>query len=270
MSIRETIDPNSSLWAWLAFDLWFHRTRRGLSLAQMGPVVRAARGTVSNWEAGRLRPQDDHMKRLDEAWNTGGHFQRLLYYARSGHDPDWFKQYMQYESGADVIKVYHGQSLPVPVQTYEYARSLLLAGAGAENIEGAMEIRLKRQEILSKARPPRVWILADETVLDHRVGGVDVMRDQFRRLLELGELPYITIRIVPLSAGAHPGFDGPFQILTVGSRDIAYAGAQIGGRLIEAGDEVRTLGVRFDEIGAEALSRSASRSLIEQKLKDLT
>ncbi|WP_149262401.1 helix-turn-helix transcriptional regulator, partial [Actinomadura sp. K4S16] len=89
MSVRETIDPNSSLWGWLAFDLWFHRTQRGLSLAQMGLIVRAARGTVSNWEAGRLRPQDDHMKVLDEAWNTGGHFQRLLYYARTGHDPDW-------------------------------------------------------------------------------------------------------------------------------------------------------------------------------------
>uniref|UniRef100_UPI001F34540B DUF5753 domain-containing protein n=1 Tax=Actinomadura sp. K4S16 TaxID=1316147 RepID=UPI001F34540B len=180
------------------------------------------------------------------------------------------KQYIQYESGAAVIKVYHGQSLPVPVQTYEYARSLLLAGAGAENIEGALEIRLKRQEILSKAQPPRVWILVDEAALDRLVGGVDVMRDQLRRLLELGELPHIIIRVVPLSAGAHPGFDGPFQILTVGSRDIAYAGAQIGGRLIEAGDEVRTLGVRFDEIGSEALSRSDSRSLIERKLKDLT
>lgn len=270
MSVRETIDPNSSLWAWLAFDLWFYRTQRGLSLAQVGLIAKAARGTVSNWEAGRLRPQDDHMKRLDEAWNTGGHFQRLLYYARTGHDPDWFKQYIQYESAADVIKIYHGQSLPVPVQTYEYARALLSAGAGAEDIEGALEVRLKRQEILGRSKRPRLWILVDETVLDHLVGGREVMADQLRRLLDLGESPHITIRIVPSSAGAHPGFDGPFQVLTVRNRDIAYAGAQIGGRLIEAGDEVRTLTIRFDEIGAEALSRSASRSLIEQKLKELS
>lgn len=33
MTVRESIDPNSSLWAWLAFDLWFYRTQRGLSLA---------------------------------------------------------------------------------------------------------------------------------------------------------------------------------------------------------------------------------------------
>ncbi|WP_433462770.1 helix-turn-helix domain-containing protein [Spirillospora sp. CA-128828] len=59
MSVRESIDPDSSLWAWLAFDLWLYRTRRGLSLAQTAQVVRVARGTVSNWEAGRLRPQGD-------------------------------------------------------------------------------------------------------------------------------------------------------------------------------------------------------------------
>lgn len=39
MSVRESIDPASSLWAWLAFDLWFHRTQRGLSLAQTAMVV---------------------------------------------------------------------------------------------------------------------------------------------------------------------------------------------------------------------------------------
>lgn len=270
MTAREAIDPNSSLWAWLAVDLWFCRTQRGLSLAQVGLIVKAARGTVSNWEAGRLRPQDDHMKRLDEAWSTGGHFQRLLHFARSGHDPDWFKQYIQYEAAADVIKIYHGQSLPVPVQTYEYARSLLSVGAGAEDIEGALEVRLTRQEMLSRPTPPRLWILIDETVLDHLVGGSEVMCDQLRRLLDLGQSPRIAIRIVPTSAGAHPGFDGPFQVLTVHGRDIAYAGAQIGGRLIEAGDEVRTLAIRFDEIGAEALSRSASKELIEQKLRELS
>jgi hypothetical protein len=48
MSVRESIDPTSSLWAWLAFDLWFYRTQRGLSLAQAGMIVHVTRATVSN------------------------------------------------------------------------------------------------------------------------------------------------------------------------------------------------------------------------------
>lgn len=75
MSVRETIDPKSSLGAWLAFDLWFYRTQRGLSPAQTAMIVNVTRGTVSNWEAGRLRPAEKCLKRLDESWNTGGHFE---------------------------------------------------------------------------------------------------------------------------------------------------------------------------------------------------
>jgi hypothetical protein len=48
MSVRESIDPTSSLWAWLAFDLWFYRTQRGRSLAQTGMIVHVTRATVSN------------------------------------------------------------------------------------------------------------------------------------------------------------------------------------------------------------------------------
>lgn len=53
-------------------------------------------------------------------------------------------------------------------------------------------------------------------------------------------------------------------------REIAYAGAQIGGRLIEAGDEADILAVRFDEIGALALTKAASRELIERIMRTYT
>jgi hypothetical protein len=74
------------------------------------------------------------------------------------------------------------------------------------------------------------------------------------------------------SAGRHPGHDGAFQLLTIGSpnigsREVAYAGAQIGGRLIEAGDEVATLAIWFGQIGDLALSKDDSRKLIEQVMR---
>ncbi len=37
---------------------------------------------------------------LDTARDTGGHFERLPWYARTGHNPDWFKQYIRYEIAA--------------------------------------------------------------------------------------------------------------------------------------------------------------------------
>ncbi|RAY14473.1 hypothetical protein DPM19_16100 [Actinomadura craniellae] len=267
MSVRESIDPKSSLWAWLAFDLWFYRTQRGLSLAQTGLVARVARGTVSNWEAGRLRPKDEYLTRLDQAWNTGGHFERLAWYARTGHDPDWFRQFVQYEEGADAIRVYHGKTIPVLLQTPEYAQAILWAAGRTREVEAESKSRMKRQEILRRDDPPFLWVLLDQEVLECPIGGDGVMRGQLQRLLEIMDDPRFSIRIVARSVGPHPGHDGAFQIYQVGDRCVAYAVAQIGGRLIEAGTEASTLGVRFDQIGALALSRDDSRKLVEQTLR---
>lgn len=268
MSVRETIDPNSSLWAWLAFDLWFYRTQRGLSLAQTALIVKVTRGTVSNWEAGRFRPDDRHMAALDKAWDTGGHFERLLYYARTGHDPDWFKQFIQYEGAADIIKVYHGKTIPPLAQTEAYAEALLQAAGRRHEMEAETRARMKRQEILARREPPYLWILLDQEVLENKLGSNAIMRDQLAHLHKMGESPRTMVRVVARSAGWHRGHDGPFQIFKIKSRELAYAGAQIGGRLIEAGDEVATLALWFDQIGALALSRDASRDLIEQTMRN--
>jgi len=267
MSVRETIDPDSSMWAWLAFDLWLHRTRRGLSLAQTARVVYVTRGTVSNWEAARGRPSDRHLRLLDEAWDTDGHFQRLHRYATQGHDPDWFRQYVHYEASAEVIKVFHGKTVPLLVQTEAYANAVLHAAGHVEIAEEMTKMRMQRQQVHGRKAPPRLWVLIDQEALECPVGGAVVMYKQCEHLLVLSEKAHVSIRVVPRSAGWHPGHDGPFQVLELKGRELAYAGAQIGGRLIEAGDEAKTVGVRFDEIGALAESRDASRDLIVQTMR---
>ncbi|MFC6878392.1 MULTISPECIES: helix-turn-helix domain-containing protein [Actinomadura] len=267
MSVRESIDPKSSLWAWLAFDLWFYRTQRGLSLAQTAMIVQVTRGTVSNWEAGRLRPRDTYMKRLDEKWNTGGHFERLHMFACNGHDPDWYKQYLQYERAATNIEIYHGKTIPAVLQTEAYTRALVADSEHGIDVAKEIDARLKRQEILARDDPPYLWVLLDQEVLECAVGGPDVMREQLAYLVEVGRLPRVTIRIIPRSAGRHPGHDGAIQILRVSSREVAYVGAQLGGRLIEGGDETAALALRFAQIGAVALSKNDSRSWIEKTMR---
>jgi transcriptional regulator with XRE-family HTH domain len=267
MSARESIDPKASLWNWLAYDLWFYRTKRGLSLARTAEIMGCTRGTVSNIEAGRLKINEKQAKALDTAWDTGGHFERLLWFARTGHDPDWFKQYTRYAVEAWMIRIYHGQLIPSPFQTEAYARALLVA-RGETDIDKLLEARLARQaEIMNRDTPPKLWMLLDEGVLERPVGESRVMQGQLAYLLDAGELPHVRIRIVPKAAGAHPGLDGPFQVFGLAGRDAAYAGAQIGGRLIETGAEVRALSIEYDQIGAEALPVSSSRNLIRQSME---
>nr|WP_051300220.1 DUF5753 domain-containing protein [Actinomadura rifamycini] len=207
------------------------------------------------------------MQLLDDAWKTGGHFQRLLFFARTGHDPDWFKQYIQYEENASVIKIYDGKRVPALIQTEGYARALLASAGLEEAGEREAEARRHRREILKRRVIPYIWVLLDQEVLECLVGSPQIMREQLWHLIELSKHPRIVIRIVPREVGAHRGHDGAFQVQTVGTRDVAYVGAQIGGRLIEGGDEVRTLALWFDQIGACAWSKGASRELIERETR---
>ncbi|MCW2941096.1 MAG: transcriptional regulator, family [Actinomycetia bacterium] len=100
MSASGEIDPKSSLWAWLARDLRFYREKHGLSGTQLGKIIGCVRSTVSNLEAGRYRLDDKQARALDKEWNTGGHFERLLWFAQTAHDPDWFRTYTQFEADA--------------------------------------------------------------------------------------------------------------------------------------------------------------------------
>jgi transcriptional regulator with XRE-family HTH domain len=268
MTARPSPDPMSSMWAWLAYDLRFYRERAGLSGTEMGKKLGCVRSTVSRLESGELKIDEKQAGTLDEYFRTGGHFLRLLTYAKLGHDPDWFKEHISYEARASVIKLYESLLVPGLLQTPEYARALISASR-APGADEYVAARLARQEILTKEPPPFLWVLLFESVLDIPVGGPKVMRGQLARLLEMGELPNVTIRVVPRAVGAHVGLDGSFKILTVREGSVAYMDAQVGGRLALDGTVVQTLEIRYDQIGAEALSRDSSQSLIASVLETM-
>src|SRR3954466_10509664 len=106
MAQHPEVDPDSSLWAWLAYDLRFYREKYGLSQAAMGRIIRRSPANLSNCEAGRRRITDRDAELLDRHFETGGHFARLLRYPQRGHDPHWFMQFMGLERKATMIKTF--------------------------------------------------------------------------------------------------------------------------------------------------------------------
>jgi uncharacterized protein DUF5753 len=166
-----------------------------------------------------------------------------------------------------MIKIYHGQLIPSPFQTEAYARAVL-APRGEKDLGKLVEARLARQtELMDRDTPPQLWLLLDEGALERVIGSPQVMREQLAYLLHVAELPNVTIRVNLKSSDAHPGLDGMFLILGLPGRDVAYTGAHIAGRLIEAGSEVRALSLEYDQIGAESLPQSSSRDLIKQLME---
>ncbi|QKW39108.1 helix-turn-helix transcriptional regulator [Actinomadura sp. NAK00032] len=267
MSAANEIDPASSLYDWLAYDLRFYRQKRGLTGTQVGEIINCVRSHVANLEAGRACIDMKQAKALDEAWDTGGHFERLLFFARSLHNPDWFRQSVEYEVRARILRIYQGQTIPVPLQSEDYARAVL-SMARVADLDKALMDRMVRQElIIGREDHPLIMVLLDQDALDRPTGGAHVMKAQLRRLLELGERPSVSIRVIARSAGWHFGLNGPFQIMSLERKDVAYIGAFRGGRLAQDASEVREMAVDFELIGAKASSEGESRALIKQLME---
>lgn len=257
------VNPETSLWAWLAYDLRRYRINAGLTLPAMGRIMGRSGSSLSNCEGGRRRITEKEAALLDKRFNTGGHFVRLLRFAQRMHDPDWFRQHVEYEARATIQRIYDALTVPGLFQTEEYARALI-SNSREPDVESYVQARMARQTILDRQPAPILWALLDENLLHRPVGGPKVMREQLAHLLELAERPNVTVRVVPWSTGAHQGLDGSFKILTTDIGEFAYTEACGGGRLTPDAEEVSRFARRFDDIGADALSRDSSRKLITQ------
>ena len=136
--------------------------------------------------------------------------------------------------------------------------------------------RLSRQAILDRDDPPPpvVCALIDQSALLREIGGPVVMRDQLLHLVTMSRRPNITVQIIP-NTGAHPGLLGAFTVADLGgSAGIVNVEDIADGRVTEDAATVSMVALRFHSLRGDALSKGASRDLIEgviqQRWKDLT
>jgi hypothetical protein len=266
--IRPPLDPTISLWHLLAYYLRFLREKEGLSLTQWGSLIGVTRSTVCNQEAMRQRIHESQARIIDAHFRTGRLIELLLWFARRVHNPHWFRQFTQYEQKASSIKVHHVGMIPLPLQTDDYTWAYVQTST-VKDLNAEQTARLHRKRgILDRDNPAFLWVVIGEAALAQQVGGPEVMRAQIEHLLAMSELPNVSLRVLPFKAGASPGVDGYFQVISLDDHDIAYAGAQKGGRLIEDPGEIGELAFKFDRVGAKAASEDDSRALIKRWLEE--
>jgi hypothetical protein len=266
MRTRPDFDPDNNLWDLIAVELRRQRQERGLSHAAVGEIIGRDRSLVAHVESGFTRLQRAHAIKLDRAWDLNGLFQRLVKIAKSRHESEWFTAHLEHEASASLLKIYELGWIPGLFQTERYARAIFEA-AGVEDVESAVKSRMDRQACLHRHPRPRVWAILDESILDLPVGGRDVMCEQLAHLMELAQQPNISIRVVPKAAGAHPGREGSFKIMTVDGADVVYTVAPGGGRLVQDAGEISSFKIWFDLIGDVALPKDASLQLLRASLE---
>jgi transcriptional regulator with XRE-family HTH domain len=126
-----------------------------------------------------------------------------------------FAEYLAYESSATVIRQYDPVLVPGLFQTEEYARGLFKEEGrlDPEKSDRLWKLRVYRQSVHDRDSPPTLQVVLDEAALRRHVGGRRVMVHQLERLRDFAAAPYIDLRVLPFTRGAHPGLTGNFILL---------------------------------------------------------
>jgi len=141
--------------------------------------------------------------------------------------------------------------------------------------ERRVAARMARQELFTRPEPPEIWAVLDESVILRPVGGPAVMAAQLRHLIEVSTRPnaMVTVQILPLAAGAHPGMSGPFVILNFQNpKDppMVHLETATDGLYLEEPPDIERYTLRFSHLVARALGPNESRAMITDLAQRMT
>jgi hypothetical protein len=97
------------------------------------------------------------------------------------------------------------------------------------------------------------------------------MTAQLERLIEVSDLPNVTLQVLADDAGEHAGLEGSFMNLGFGKGDpdAVYLDAATGGLYLEKPEDIARYAWVFDHVRAAALSPRDTVLFIQNALDDL-
>jgi transcriptional regulator with XRE-family HTH domain len=261
------------------------REAAGISPDQAGYEIRGSRSKISRLEHGRVGFKERDVADLLTLYGLpdGERRDHMMLLARQANNqgwwakyddvlPDWFETYVGLEQATSLIRTYELQFVPGLFQTEDYARAVTILGhraASADEIERRVSLRLKRQQLLG-APNPRVWAVIDESALRRPLGGREVMRAQLRHLLEVADLPQVTLQLMPFERGGHSAAGGSFAILRFAEPDlpdIVYIEQLTGALYLDRREEIDHYREVMNSLSAEAETPADSMALLRRIIK---
>jgi transcriptional regulator with XRE-family HTH domain len=269
----------------LASELRRLREAAGLTIDEVGEKLECSASKISRIETGHVGVTPRDVRDMLELYPIDDdQREALVQLAREARKKGWWQAYNEVFTGAfvglesDASSLHAHQALLVPglLQTENYARAVIRAigpQQSEEEIERRVAARLARQKLLTDPQPPEYWAIIDEAVLHRTVGGPEIMGAQLHHLIEAAELPHVTLQVVPFSAGAHAGMEGPFLILGFPEQadpDVVYVENTTAVSYLEEPSDVRRYTLMFDHLRASALNPGDTLRMIKEAADRLT
>jgi transcriptional regulator with XRE-family HTH domain len=266
----------------LRYELKRLREEAGMTHAEVGRQLEWSPSKVSRIETGQSRAQTGDVADLLDVYGVTDETVRkaLVQLAREARRRGWWARYSDVlgsgatyiglESEAATIQTYEQQVVPGLLQTEGYVRALIRSGLvrpDPDDVERRVAARLARHELLDHADAPQIWAILDEAVVRRPVGGAAVMRDQLQHLIDLTAKPNsaVTLQVLPLAIGAHPGMNGSFVLLGFPDphdRPIVHLETDTEALYLEETPDIDRYKLKFEHLVARALGPEESRAMI--------
>ena len=260
------------------------RSAANLTVDDVAIAIEVSASKVSRLETGSRGANVNDIRVLCDLYRISPEQRdELLMLAREGRRRSWYQDadlpegvetFVGMEQAALSIQYYTTSIVPPLLQTEAYARAVT-SGAGPwlteEQVEHVVSTRLKRQEVLTSEGSPHMSAVVDEGALRRLVGGVEVMRQQVRALIDsTRRSAKTTVRVIGMEAGAHGGMDSAFTILQLRElTDVVYVEGLMGYFLLRKADQVARYREVFEQLRAVALDPDASRDRLHAVLAAL-
>jgi transcriptional regulator with XRE-family HTH domain len=263
------------------------RERAGLSYDEAARAIYLSSWTVRRMEGAEAGLKLNNVKTLLYAYGVTdrAEIETFLTLCREANQPGWWHSYSDVlppwfrifpglEQAADLIRGYEPQCVPGLLQTEDYARAITQAGhpsAPPAEIGRLVALRLARQHILARHRPPRLWVVLDETVLHRAAGGPAVMHAQLTHLIQASQQPNITLQVLPFAAGPHPAMYGLFYLFRFPAPempDIIYGENMTSAFYLDKPHDVTAYTQTLDRICVQALPATATAGILRDARKE--
>ena len=266
----------------LADELRQLRKATGLTQAKVAKKIGTAATTINKIECAR-RPAPEPLLRLMlplYGIKSEQQIEEYVYRAKQtrnpgwwaehkGAVPHWFERYVGLEAAAVKKQTYEPEHVPGLLQTRRYTEAIVVAmnSAGpSDSADSLAEVRLTRQKRLTDPNPLALFAILNEAVIHRHVGGPAVMAEQLAYLRQAAELPNVTVRILPYTAGAHPAMGRQFTMLQFNDSSIntVYIEHPDGALYVDRPDDVRRYEATFRKLAGLSASEKETMRMIER------
>ncbi|MFF3373347.1 helix-turn-helix domain-containing protein [Streptomyces sp. NPDC002680] len=263
------------------------RERAGLTVTGAAQFLGVNQARVSMIETGRTPIGADRLRATAGVYDCSDEQLIHALAAMTGRRTrGWWEEYRDHVPVAlvDLAELEHHASglrvallihIPALLQTTDHARALFRAVVPPMRqyeIEHRLTHRMKRQGVLHRADPPPYTAIIHEAALRMNFGGPVVACGQLKHLLDMSELPHVTVRVIPFGTDHFPttgqSFDyveGPVPQLDTVQLDSHHGACEF----LDAEAQLSKYRAVLDRMESCALNPTKTRDFIHHRLQDL-